>query len=75
MAIANNKMNARMHQVSESQSKKLQRVSTSWRKCGASLGGNPSGSEMVNFESASVGVAQICVCDYEPEILCSIYTW
>lgn len=46
-----------MRQTSESQSKKLQRVSTSWREHGASLSGNLSGSEM-NLESASVGVIE-----------------
>ena len=47
-----------MRQTSESQSKKLQRVSTSWRERGASLSGNLSGSEMVNLECASVGVIE-----------------
>ena len=47
-----------MRQTSESQSKKLQRVSTSWRERGTSLSGNLSGSEMVNLESASLGVIE-----------------
>ena len=58
MAIANNKMNAQMRQTIESQSKKWQPMGTSWRKRGASFSGNPSGSEMVNFESASFGVIE-----------------